>query len=382
MPFGNLFLMVGFILGAGFSRNAGIPVVSEISERFIANPLTDNVLQFTSGEWKWREWASGTDRHNGTLGGLRVPVCMVMDELIAGYLIEINSDELQYEAFYGYLKDIVRDGTRYQTALDSAKKRFIEQYGYHTENFDHIPIVEFDSFFFHLIADLLYLHIPTDQYIERYAPFVEILKRHGFQADIFSLNHDLLVECVFEHFGVPFSNGFSTAGSNLFGDDGSVISVYTESFGENVRLQKLHGGLDVYRYDYLKDGNRHLGYDYFSTANYYKKQVANHIVGSTVIQNFTSDIKPQFITGTNKFAVIHADKMYLSLHHRFINTLENLSELFIVGYSYGDDYINEIIEKSIENIKLIVNVNPKDKFRFSHKNVCELSSIEGLRQFA
>lgn len=249
------------------------------------------------------------------------------------------------------------------------------------ENFENIPAYEFDSFFFHLIADLLYLHKPIDQYIDFYLPFVHLLERSGCNAEVFSLNHDLLVETILHKHCIPFSNGFTTEGSELYSDEGSVIPIFRGSFEENVRLQKLHGGLDIYRYDYLEKENTLLGYDYFLTDGFYAKQVANHFLKGEKIQNFTPDIRPQFITGRDKLAVIHSDCMYNTLHERFKANLKKLDELYIIGYSYGDEYLNEIIKESVNSIELVVNINPFDKFKFAHKNVHELGKIEELNRF-
>lgn len=89
----------------------------------------------------------------------------------------------------------------------------------------------------------------------------------------------------------------------------------------------------------------------------------------------------QLITGSNKLLVIRSDGMYNSLHERFRAILKELSELFIIGYSYGDAYLNEIIGESTAGINMVVNVNPYDQFKFTHSNMHQLADIRQLIQF-
>lgn len=385
--------MIGFLLGAGFSVNAGIPTVNGISKRFLNIPLDEHVLNFSSGEWKWDEWANEVETENGKLGGSRIQICMLMDLLIPEYLEENKTDILQYEAFYGYVRKTLNNIEKMQCLSDKAKRKYIEQRPYlekynllesnsEIEKFDNINDYEINSFFFHLIADLLYLHSPLADYVEKYYPFLSILKRSGYNADIFSLNHDLLVETLLHNKGIPFSNGFTTTASDLVSDSKAIIPVFRDFFVENIRLHKLHGGLDIYRYDYVRDENKHLRHDYFLTSGFYEKQLANHCVDGKTIQNFTPDVRPQFITGTDKLAVIQSDGMYSALHSRFKSKLNSLKELYLIGYSYGDEYINEILSESINSIELIVNVNPFDKFSLGDRaKVIELSDISELARF-
>ncbi len=84
---------IGFLLGAGFSVNAGLPTAREINERLNYRPLVEKVLYYGSGEWGWYDLASPPNQWNGKINYYeRIPITYILDE-IQGFLIKIDKDQ-------------------------------------------------------------------------------------------------------------------------------------------------------------------------------------------------------------------------------------------------------------------------------------------------
>jgi hypothetical protein len=71
-------------LGAGFSRNCGFPLAFDINNKF-SNLEIENLLNFSSGEWKWDEH-SEVDSQNGRLTSDRLGLSMLLKNYIESFM--------------------------------------------------------------------------------------------------------------------------------------------------------------------------------------------------------------------------------------------------------------------------------------------------------
>jgi len=255
---------VSLILGAGFSYNAGLPLVDGVSRRFLQQPLYDQVLCFGSSEWKWKEWANGPDLHNGILPSERIPVAMVIENLIKHYFADTGEDLLNYEMFYQYMIDMQRkDRQRFEQIKMATQKLYDDKFGYRDYNFDGMTDGWIFSCFYHLVDDLLWIRKPFEEIQQLYKPYIDFFLNTGNDINICTLNHDLLLESVFTHLGISYADGFSTANKILMDyDNQHRVPVFDGTFNERINLLKLHGSIDLYEYRYIEERNRHKGYDY------------------------------------------------------------------------------------------------------------------------
>lgn len=137
--------------------------------------------------------------------------------------------------------------------------------------------------------------------------------------DIFSLNYDLCIEKALKaKRDVQLVNGFSASGWNpeyYLGDP-------------DIRLFKLHGSLD-----WIEDE----AYGVCSLREPRHKD-AEDIIGTQ---------QPLLIFGTNH--KLSARQPFLTLAYYLSQAVLSTRVLAIIGYSFGDEYVNEIIEQGFRN---------------------------------
>jgi len=111
--------------------------------------------------------------------------------------------------------------------------------------------------------------------------------------------------------------------------------------------------------------------------NYHTKHGAIDLdENGEILQRWTPEIRPQFITGENKFKIIQEDKMYSVIYQHLQEHLPLSDRLIVVGYSFQDDHINQVVMSSLESIKQIVHINPNIRFPYFHPNILEINPIK------
>ncbi|GAH69537.1 unnamed protein product [marine sediment metagenome] len=149
--------------------------------------------------------------------------------------------------------------------------------------------------------------------------------------------------------------------------DGKPLNLFQGSFSDTINIIKLHGSIDTYRYSVAIEKGSIVNptgeYLYFKTLDYDEKQMPIRYDPETgeVVQRFHWDIDPQFITGTRKEEIITQPGMYKILFEECEKRIMNCKAILIIGYSFGDKHVNEIIQKTINNSKKltkIININP------------------------
>lgn len=146
--------------------------------------------------------------------------------------------------------------------------------------------------------------------------------------DLFSLNYDLCIERAFAENGHSFVNGFTTSGWTP-----------SEFQSSAIRLFKLHGSLD-----WVED----------EVHGICSVLVPRH----TFADDFEGQKPPLLIFGTD--AKLTGKEPFLTLLHSFSSRLHESDVLVVVGYSFQDDYLNDIIEQRMNrNTRLrIILVSP------------------------
>lgn len=139
-----------------------------------------------------------------------------------------------------------------------------------------------------------------------YAAFADFISRFnssGCAVDIYTLNHDLLMEELLNG-RVDYSDGYSKGGENsIFYGFGSgkykEASVFDGCFSSNTRLYKLHGSLDRYwigeLVPYTNENGESLSVKvdraYDVTPEFRHKTDSNKVI------HFSTNYTPDFLTG-------------------------------------------------------------------------------------
>ena len=149
--------------------------------------------------------------------------------------------------------------------------------------------------------------------------------------DIFTLNYDLAIEVALTRAKKSFTNGFT--------EEGEWDATKLQESAP-VRLFKLHGSLD-----WVEDQVYGL-----CSLQYPRHKEAETIQGD--------ETRPLLIFGTAH--KLTAKEPFLTLAYHLSQRILKAQVLTVIGYSFGDDYVNQIIEQGIkQNTRLrIVVVSP------------------------
>jgi hypothetical protein len=159
----------------------------------------------------------------------------------------------------------------------------------------------------------------------------------GRGLDILTLNHDTVLERFLDSREIPFADGFDK--------EPNIVKVRrwqptTLQVGQNaIRLLKLHGGVDWYRFrphgvqDWLED------YCGIPTTEYLDTSPRDNLGR----MHEWPDRLPFFLIGTFNKLAEYTSPVYLEVYYRAFQSLEETDVLVVVGYGFGDKGINKLI---------------------------------------
>jgi len=184
-----------------------------------------------------------------------------------------------------------------------------------------------------------WLSIESDEkllYLKPLSHFFKCFPDQKFRLDIFSLNYDDVIERCFRLVDeIPwrgFSNGkWVNAEPDIQNDSNTRINLY-----------KLHGSVDWVR---LTD---------MDTWEKSKLLTLETDLQDNIVQK--QDPYIIFGQGTKSFSV----EPFFSLIHYFNSLLkkEDKKYFFVIGYSFFDPYINNILFNSLKDFKKLIIINP------------------------
>lgn len=297
-----------FLLGAGASKNADLPLANDMTERFI------EVVKCDSDEEHKRLLSlilGGIHFLRGSQGLFPQPTINIED--VASTIDALRNRHVnQLSPFVGSWNDQIR-------LFDSGNpgKRDCLS-GLH---------------------DLLqaklkdWLAIPPLGKIRYFESLRDIAKVCSKCINLFTLNYDLCVETALQNADIPFTTGFDEHGWKTVLFDQECVRVY-----------KLHGSLAWYRDD--EDGS------IYSTLTPPKDRIP------------AADYSPLLVFGTaNKLQAIDP---FLHLSYTFSERVKAAKVVAAIGYGFADDYINQMLRQGLDRDsrkRLIVIGRDKDDAR-------------------
>jgi len=295
------------------------------------------------------------------------------DEVIEDVARFFTEDELDYEALLDHLE------SRY---LDDARPGFAESY--------HAMY----AYLAQIVSQLLYRRQVEhrDSYREglQYFEGIVPLARNNRPLWIFSLNHDVLIECIAALFGIEINCGFSQRTISLpcRNDDGKTIAtLQAETLTDaemasgklpfcvpgwpGINLLKLHGALDVFVLGDSRDLIRLKPHDETFDAIIDALQIANE---GLLTPTLTTRLAPDPLAITNQIPYIDrngqprllgrtlrasaarlTDPFPQLIQRRrleyFRGSLTKVDRLVAIGYGMGDVEVNEIVREWLESAR-------------------------------
>ena len=379
------------LLGAGFSYLAGLPLANDIRVRF-DRIQKGKLLRMSSGEWMWEDDKDDITIHNGRIDFDYLAYSYILDEIVKTYNREVEDFD-NYEVFFAFIMNKFNDMDWFRGVYKRAKATLMADKPYLNESstahkpyldiFDEDPYLEqLAQIINYLISDLLFISdTKIEEAFSRYQAFLDFIVQFD-QVDIYTLNHDVLLEGLLQRAGINYSRGFTTTDSEIQYED-QPLEVFKNRFTENIRIHKLHGSLDFFRFEHYEDKGKMFlqstgEYNYFTTSNYRAKHYATRIdpKSKKVIQDMNFDITPKFITGTNKTDIIDNDIMYSQLLQNFKASVASTEKLLISGYSFGDEHINQELKRRSD--LTVLNQNPFVKYPFKAENITNIENLDDL----
>ena len=171
--------------------------------------------------------------------------------------------------------------------------------------------------------------------------------------DIFTLNHDTVLEQCLMQNGIKFIDGFGEPLNNIRYWDPDLF----ERRDFKVRLFKLHGSVNWFRFG-APNGN-HI-YELIGipleTNIYFTKSPQ----GQTQI---LLESRPLLLVGTFNKMLLYTTWIYAHLHYQFFRSIRDAQRLVVCGYGFGDKGINiriaDWINSSYDHRIIIVDPKPE-----------------------
>ena len=176
---------------------------------------------------------------------------------------------------------------------------------------------------------------------------------HVDELDIFTLNHDVLIEAQCRANGVAFEDGFSDRRGEL-----RAFSGWPENSREKVRLFKLHGSVNWFLYDFPGWARQYAIPD--SDAFHSHDQNGNLVR--------PVEWKPAFLSGTVVKEQLYGIGFFGDLFTAFRRNLAPHVHLIVCGYGFGDPGINSRIDQWLSdrldgsNKLVVLNKGPEADF--------------------
>jgi len=165
--------------------------------------------------------------------------------------------------------------------------------------------------------------------------------------DIFTLNHDPLIERQLAARGIPFSDGF--------GDKKGDARIYGAKWdGKPVRVLKLHGSTNWYLFRFPE-------WDQFASVDTNQGYAKDE--NGKLLDDLSQ--KPMFLTGTTVKEQAYGVGLVGEIFSKFREVLSNHHTLICCGYGWGDKGINirlgQWLRDAKENRIIILHGGSKDE---------------------
>ena len=285
---------ISFLVGAGLSMDANLPGSVGLAQRLEKAFQADQPVSSTASNDILLKLFRFLD------GGIRFQRGIVGSNPSH----PINIEELAVAA----LRLRLRANNPIAPYVSGWHNRLVELEATHPE-----LLLVFEDILYERLAFFLSVSQATGYaYLSRFTDFVDA----GFEVNIFTINYDLLVEAALTSRNVQFINGMGGTG------EWQSAAFFQTDGPSTPRLFKLHGSLDWV--DHEQYGICSLEYPRHREAELFERAQ-----------------RPLIIFGTDQ--KLTAREPYLSLFYAFSTTLLRSDIVIVIGYSFGDQHLNEIL---------------------------------------
>ncbi|MBE4948028.1 SIR2 family protein [Chryseobacterium culicis] len=368
---------ISFILGAGFSAYAQIADRKAVNEKlknlkakdFIIS--TVSIAYFIPENYPNSKWLNVNERN-------------FIEYFIAKYVS--NNPDFDYEKFYDYCMNLYKNHST-STELNVIYNEYLQDHPYHRiDKLNSISILirTVDQ----LIDSILYndKDLFENGIIDKYQNFLKIIEKlidDGYEINLFTLNHDLLLERLLSTgLTYTYADGFQYFKTPYFIKQGNQqirISYYTKNFNSQINIFKLHGSIDNYIINYSEPYDMVKIPKQLNLLEIYREQ---EVDSKHVEVHLWTLYKPSFLSGDEtKVEKYKSHNYYLELFKEFCSRLSKADMLISIGYGLMDSEINKMIFEHFPEDKkiLVVKRSKTDLDFFKSKNVIHFGDNKELK---
>ena len=317
-----------FVTGSGISVGAGMPSLQAITEQLLSGR---NVTRQGGRFQIWDElplqhemWLDGVERTLGFLGELKA--------MCDAYFVRHDHERQTIYEDLAFVAQQIEDaivGEYENPALVPLIERFTQSpySGLTLEELRELAGGASDYIHETVRRMLARISGPVD-YL---APILDAFEDDAVeQLDVFTLNHDVVMETALAERGLSYSDGFEEAWGTL--------RLWSDTYRHPTRRPfKLHGSIDWYRYD-LDFGDwsgqrmaRPIG------DPEHPKGPGGEDLGA---RGCPCEGRPEFLAGTFNKILSYPTGIYADQHAHFHKSLREADALVVIGYGLRDKAIN------------------------------------------
>lgn len=290
----------------------------------------------------------------------------------------MTHDVFDYEEFFDYFNDIHTRAEKkvQELELQNLYPLLPPQGYYEREKKEYKPGLQLYQQTYqlnHIYQELIdyLLILPNDINFAPYKPLANYIKElvsQGNIVNLYSLNHDVLIEKIIEHFYMEayFCDGFTAAGTAYYGDVSGTkqpLEYFANQYDKPIRLHKLHGSTSYYAFYKEIDAGS------YKVSNIVKRPWGldefklEYGEGVNIVQGRTSrgkmSMEADFLTGaTTKVHRYESPIYYKPQFDNFKADLAKTDHLTVIGYGFKDTRVNEMVLEQINKKARCIVVDP------------------------
>ena len=354
---------ISFLFGSGLSRPAEYPSMSTITSRIITGDSIhrNSVACYALGAPSPSE-AYRTEEYIPKILFLLEKI----SELVSEYYCDVERT-VNYEDLY-YISSQIRDSKlfEYENPAIIPLNRLLTQdlqsiLGESEFNGREWTLKRLSSEASDYIVDIVWQMLKSPPKRTDYLTFLEDIvdDEQVGGIDIFTLNHDTLLELYFGLADIPIADGFPDLINHVRYLDLNQFSLSSLK----VKLYKLHGSINWFTFDTGRVGIPESA-DIWHTRN-----------PEGILQRPTEG-RPMFLAGTVNKILNYSRPLYFDLHCFFRSRLSKSNNLVVVGYSFNDKAINtriiDWLRVNNKNRMIVIHPRPdncKDGARYAIRSM-------------
>jgi len=329
---------ISFLFGAGISTAVNLDDTTTLTDKVLEGK---NIVRISSKyyfhdnpeEFKWDFYQEYINRTH------------LLFKIIKKYFGDdsaFRNGEMNYEDYYFIINSIYHnENMEYENPLVSYYRDYLENN--YNELYTSISdtgfkerTIDICSEAKNYIEDIVCMNLNREASNLNHLNFINQLlqENNSIKLNIFTLNHDKIIEKFLKYNKISYSNGFKSS-------DNNICIWNPNNYISNICLFKLHGSIDWY---------------YSQGDTPYKNNICIYT------DNLRNADRPLILIGTFNKLQQYTRAYYFELQCLFQERLQKTNILIISGYSFGDQGINSRIIywlfKSTKNKIIVIHPEP------------------------